>query len=35
MDLLIGVLAKMHGQILVTRDAEHFSRIPGLIVETY
>ena len=35
MDLLIGVLAKQHGLPLLTRDATHLSRIPGLVLETY
>jgi predicted nucleic acid-binding protein len=35
MDLLIGVLAKAAGEPLITRDARHFSKIPGLSVETY
>ncbi|MCX7014233.1 MAG: type II toxin-antitoxin system VapC family toxin [Candidatus Sumerlaeota bacterium] len=35
MDLLIGVLAKLHGLPLLTRDTTHFRRIPGLVVETY
>jgi tRNA(fMet)-specific endonuclease VapC len=35
MDLLIGVMAKQHGLPLLTADEKHFSRIPGLVVETY
>ncbi len=35
MDLLIGVTAKMRGIPLLTRDTEHYRRIPGLVVETY
>lgn len=35
MDLLIGVTAKIHGLSLLTRDVEHFERIPGLVVESY
>jgi predicted nucleic acid-binding protein len=35
MDLLIGVMAKMRGIPLLTRDAEHYRRIPGLVVKTY
>jgi len=35
MDLLIGATAKLHGLPLLTRDREHFARIPGLVVETY
>ncbi len=33
-DLLIAAAAKLHQHILITRD-EDFSRIPGLVVETY
>jgi len=35
MDLLIGISAKSESLPLLTRDVSHFSRIPGLIVETY
>lgn len=35
MDLLIGTTARMRGMPLLTRDAEHYRRIPGLVVETY
>lgn len=35
MDLLIGVTAKVAGTPLLTRNAEHFQRIPGLAVEPY
>ena len=35
MDLLIGITAKSMGMPLLTRDAEHFRRIPGLVVESY
>ena len=35
MDLMIGLTAKQHGLPLLTADAEHFRRIPGLVVETY
>jgi predicted nucleic acid-binding protein len=35
MDLLIGISAKLKGLPILTRDPGHFSRIPGLIVETY
>jgi tRNA(fMet)-specific endonuclease VapC len=35
MDALIGALALEHSEPLVTRDAEHFSRIPGLVVLDY
>ncbi len=33
-DLLIAATARLHGQVLVTRDAD-FTRIPGLAVEGY
>ena len=35
MDLLIGTTAKALGLPLLTRDAEHYGLIPGLVVETY
>ena len=35
MDLLIGATAKVHGLPLVTRDTEHYARIPGLVLEPY
>lgn len=35
MDLLIGVTAKVQGDLLISRDVEHFRRIPGLLVEGY
>ena len=35
MDLLIGITAKSHGLTLLTRDRNHFSRIPGLAVQYY
>jgi len=35
MDLLIGVSALQAGEPLLTRDPEHFSKIPGLAVESY
>ena len=35
MDLLIGTTAKMRGLPLLTRDAEHYRLIPGLILESY
>ncbi len=31
-DVLIGAIAKTHGTTLVTKDTEHFLRIPGLEV---
>ncbi len=35
MDLMIGIIAKANTLPLLTRDAKHFDRIPGLVVETY
>jgi predicted nucleic acid-binding protein len=35
MDLLIGVSALQAGEPLLTRDPQHFKKIPGLAVETY
>jgi len=35
MDLLIGISAKSKGLPILTRDPAHFSRISGLIVESY
>jgi tRNA(fMet)-specific endonuclease VapC len=35
MDLLIGTTARMRGMPLLTRDADHYRLIPGLVVETY
>lgn len=35
MDLLIGIAAKSLGMPILTRDGEHFRRIPGLVVESY
>lgn len=35
MDLLIGVLAKSHGQPLLTKNLKDFEKIPGLVVEKY
>ena len=34
-DILIAATALAAGELVVTRDVEHFSRIPGLVVETY
>ncbi len=34
-DLLIGLCAKQEGLPVLTRDIEHFSRIPGLTVESW
>ncbi len=33
MDVLIGAIATAHEERLVTRNAKHFSRIPGLAIE--
>jgi predicted nucleic acid-binding protein len=35
MDFLIGVSALQAGEPLLTRDPEHFKKIPGLVVDTY
>ena len=35
MDLLIGITAKSNALTLLTRDAVHFHRIPGLAVQHY
>ena len=35
MDLLIGVSALQAAEPLLTRDPEHFRKIPGLAVESY
>ena len=35
MDVLIAAVAIASGQRLITRNPQHFSLIPGLIVETY
>ena len=35
MDLLIAVTAKLAGMPILTRDSEHFDRIPGIVVVRY
>ncbi len=35
MDLLVGVTAKRHGMPVLTRDVNHFGKIPGLLIEDY
>ncbi len=35
MDLLIGCQAKILNMPLITRDVDHYSRIQGLVVESY
>ena len=35
MDVLIGAVALVNEEGLVTRDAKHFARMPGLKVESY
>jgi predicted nucleic acid-binding protein len=35
MDLLIATLVKCHGSPILTRDREHFERVPGVVVENY
>jgi len=34
-DLLIASIALTHGETLLTRNVRHFSRVPGLAVESY
>ncbi|MBI4210689.1 MAG: type II toxin-antitoxin system VapC family toxin [Candidatus Diapherotrites archaeon] len=35
MDTLIGAIALRHGETLLTRNAKHFAKIPGLKVEKW
>ncbi len=35
MDVLLGVMAKLFGMSVLTRDINHFGKIPGLAVEEY
>ncbi len=35
MDLLLGVMAKSFGMPVLTRDVNHFGKIPGLVIEEY
>jgi predicted nucleic acid-binding protein len=35
MDVLLGVMAKSFGMPVLTRDMNHFSKIPGLVIEAY
>ena len=35
MDLLSAVLAKCHGAAILTRDVEHFSRVPGVEIRSF
>jgi tRNA(fMet)-specific endonuclease VapC len=35
MDLLIATLARAEAEPILTRDAEHFARVPGVTVERY
>ena len=32
-DLIIACIAMSHGEALVTRNIEHFGRVPGLVVQ--
>lgn len=34
-DLLIASIALTHGETLLTKNARHFSKVPGLAVESY
>ena len=35
MDLLIATLVKCHGVPILTRDIDHFERVPGIVVERF
>jgi len=35
MDLLIATLVKCHGVPILTRDTDHFERVPGIVVERF
>lgn len=35
LDIMIGAIALQHNESLLTRNAKHFKRIPGLDVRTY
>lgn len=35
MDILIGAIAYIRGQTLITRNPRHFADMPGLVVEGY
>ncbi|KAB2944331.1 MAG: type II toxin-antitoxin system VapC family toxin [Candidatus Methanoperedens sp.] len=34
-DLLIASIALTHGEPMLTKNAQHFSKVPGLVVESY
>lgn len=34
-DVMISAIALAHNQTVLTRDMEHFQKIPGLVVETW
>lgn len=34
-DIMIAAIALVHNQKVLTRDVEHFQKIPGLVVETW
>ena len=34
-DLLIASIVLTHGELLLTKNAKHFSKVPGLVVESY
>ncbi len=34
-DLLIASIALTHGELLLRKNAKHFSKVPGLVVESY
>ena len=35
MDLLVATVARAEGEPVLTGDKEHFSRVPGVTVESY
>jgi len=35
MDLLTATLVKCHGSPILTRDSEHFKRVPDVVVESF
>jgi predicted nucleic acid-binding protein len=35
MDLLTATLVRCHGSPILTRDREHFERVPGVVVESF
>ena len=35
MDILTAAIVKCEGAPLLTRDAEHFARVQGIVIEAY